>query len=138
MGTAMYDPLSGKRLWQVPGGTVAAYALADLQGSRRSQLLLAKREGFLVVVDLDGTVRASWPVGEPIRDMTVWPHVGKSRVALATPFGLVILSDNGVVNHRVPGDYQLQRYGRSGQRQSMGAGRVLLLDAGPLQDDPAW
>ncbi len=106
MGTTMYDPRSGKRLWQVPGGTVAAYARADLEGNGRSQLLLAKREGFLEVVDPDGTVRASWPVGEPIRDMTVWPHNGKSRVALATPFGLVILNDKGVQTHRVPGDHQ--------------------------------
>ena len=89
-----------KERWRVPAnGPVSCYTFADVDGEPGTELVLGRLDGFIHVVDRQGTVCASWPTNAPVKSLTAY-RSGEAVVAAGTGDELRLYDTSGTVTHR--------------------------------------
>ena len=61
------------RRWNLPAnGPISAYAFADMDNVAGAELVLARLDGFIHVVNRDGEVLRTWATGGPVHDLVAF------------------------------------------------------------------
>ncbi|MBU0606800.1 MAG: PQQ-like beta-propeller repeat protein [Armatimonadetes bacterium] len=88
-GVGMLDAKTLQYDWRQVISPINACVLGDLDGDGKPEIVVAKEDGYLLVVDGAGNVRQSRLVGEPVRDVAVVRGAGGPMVAAALPGRIV-------------------------------------------------
>lgn len=88
--------------WRVPlNGPASCYAFADVDGSPGAELVLGRLDGFIHVIDRDGTVCSTWPTGTPVKSLAPF-RAGRVVVAAGTGDGIRLYGGDGTVVRHDP------------------------------------
>lgn len=81
--------------WQRDLTPIDDLAIGDLDGDGSPEIVLAKHDGWMLVLGADGEVRRSVLLGEPVRAVVVVPTANGPAVVAALPDRVVRLADDG-------------------------------------------
>jgi hypothetical protein len=89
-GLGILRPVSGKYDWQRTLGPSSCVAIADLDRDGRDEIIVGKRDGWLLVLSEKGEVKEKVLVGDEIRSIVTWPsQPGRLWIATGTDIRLL-------------------------------------------------